>query len=473
MSDARPMKESRHFRLHPRERLSLLVVGDLVVGILALVVALYVWAAQDQWLGWSLEFLRERPAIWFYLLPLAWLVLLVDLYEIRRVHDWRATLWGVTRSALIGLFVYLLFYFLFPPKSLPRRGVAVFLVTVVVLTLLWRWVYIRVFTRPAFMRRALVVGAGRAGTEILQVIRALPSPPFQVVGVLDDDPSKQGQEVAGFPVLGGSEHLLELVAREAISDIIVAVSGSLHGRTFQALLDAQEQGVEITRMPVVYEDLLGRVPIRYLEVDWLLRSFVDHGRVSSFYLMAKRAVDLLGALVGVLVLGLIFPWVSLAILLDDGRPVFFSQARIGRAGRVFYVHKFRTMRVNGEGQHSPTVPGDDRMTRVGRVLRKTHLDELPQFLSVLRGDMSLVGPRPEQVELVYEFEKKVPFYRARLMVKPGLTGWAQINYGYASTVEETSIKLEYDLYYIKHRNFWLDLLILLRTPATILGMKGR
>jgi len=400
-------------------------------------------------------------------------VLLVDLYEVRRVNDWKATLWGVTRSAAIGLFAYLLLYFIFPPKSLPRRGVAAFLVAVVVLTLLWRWVYIRIFTRPAFMRRVLVVGAGRAGSAFLDVLRRLHPLPFEVIGVLDDDPAKTGTQVNGFPVLGGSEQLLELVVREAISDIIVAITGPLQGRTFQALLDAQEQGVEITRMPVVYEDLLGRVPIRYLEVDWLLRSFVDHRRVSSFYLMGKRAIDLVGGLVGTLGMLLVFPFVALAILLDDGPPVFFTQARVGRGGRLFYIRKFRTMRPDEQGQNQPARLDESRMTRVGRFLRKTHLDEVPQFLSVLRGEMSLVGPRPEQLELVQKFEKEVPFYRARLMVKPGLTGWAQVNYGYAATVEETAVKLEYDLYYIKHRSFWLDLLILLRTPITVFGLKGR
>ena len=228
-------------------------------------------------------------------------------------------------------------------------------------------------------------------------------------------------------------------------------------------------------MQVTYEDLLGRVPIRYLEADWILRSFVDQTRVTGFYRVSKRLVDIFGGVIGTLLLLAIMPFVAIAILLDDGHPIFYTQIRSGRAGSPYRIFKFRTMKTDAEADGIPQWAREDdaRATRTGRVLRRTHLDELPQFINVLRGEMSLVGPRAERPELVELFQHRVPFYRSRLLVKPGITGWAQINYGYASTIDETIVKLEYDLYYIKHRNLLLDLIILLRTPATIFGFRGR
>jgi lipopolysaccharide/colanic/teichoic acid biosynthesis glycosyltransferase len=228
-------------------------------------------------------------------------------------------------------------------------------------------------------------------------------------------------------------------------------------------------------MPVLYEELLDRVPIEHLDANWILRSFVDDARVSGFYVLGKRLMDILGGLFGMLILLLFLPFVSLATLLDSGWPIFYSQSRLGRGGRPYNIIKFRTMIQNAEADGRPqwAKEDDERATRIGRFLRKTHIDEIPQFINVLRGEMSLVGPRSERPELVQHFQKHVPFYRARLLVKPGITGWAQVNFGYASTIDETKIKLEYDLYYIKHRNLLMDIIILLRTPWTIFGFRGR
>jgi exopolysaccharide biosynthesis polyprenyl glycosylphosphotransferase len=374
----------------------------------------------------------------------------------------------------MGLILYLVVYFTSDPRSLPRRGVMYFLVLVSLLTLLWRWIYVRVFTAPAFLRRVLVAGAGLSGRTLLGVLLESNLRPFHLVGLIDDDPGKQGKVIEGSPVLGESSRLLEIVAREDIAEIIVAITGKMQGAMFQALLDAQERGVEITRMPVVYEELLGRVPIRHLESDWLLRSFVDELRVSGLYLTIKRAVDVLGAMAGLAAFLAVLPWAAIGILVESGRPVFFRQNRLGQGGRLYSVLKLRTMRQDAEadGQAHWAREGDPRATRVGGLLRKMHLDEFPQFWNVLKGEMSLVGPRPERPELVEELEKQIPFYRARLLVKPGVSGWAQINYGKGASVEGSAEKLEYDLYYIKHRGLWMDIWIVLRSIGSIFGLRG-
>jgi exopolysaccharide biosynthesis polyprenyl glycosylphosphotransferase len=460
------------------ERRGLLVTGDLIMALISLALSIYYWGSSVRFIQFNLEFLQQRVPVWFYLLPFFWLLLLLELYDIHRAGDWRRTLRGVAMAAMLGFAAYLVLYFYYvdPPRSLlPRRGVASFLVAASALTLVWRWIYIRIFTVPQLMRRVLMVGGGKAGQTMLQVINDLWPPPFYIVGIVDDDPEKQGLEIVGHRVIGTSAQLKEIISSQNVSDIIVSISGEMKGNMFQALLDAQEKGVDILRMARLYEDLIGRVPIRHLEADWILRSFVDEARVSGFFELVKRLIDILGALVGLLILLLLLPFLSLAILLDDGRPVFYKQERSGRGGQPYNIIKLRTMRRDAESDGKPkwASEGDTRATRVGRVLRKTHLDELPQFINVLLGEMSLVGPRAERPELVEMFQRHVPFYRARLLVKPGITGWAQVNMGYASTIEETMDKLEYDLYYIKHRNLMMDSIILLRTPQTMLGLRGR
>jgi lipopolysaccharide/colanic/teichoic acid biosynthesis glycosyltransferase len=193
------------------------------------------------------------------------------------------------------------------------------------------------------------------------------------------------------------------------------------------------------------------------------------------YLLVKRLFDILGGLLGMLIFFVSLPFTALAIAIDTGFPIFYSQPRLGQGGKVFKIYKFRTMHQDAEadGQVRPTEENDPRVTRVGNFLRKTRLDEFPQFWNILRGEMSLVGPRAERPELVQSFQKKVPFYRARLLAKPGLTGWAQINYGYVATVTDTEVKIEYDLYYIKHRTLGMDFNIMLRTISTVLSRSGR
>jgi exopolysaccharide biosynthesis polyprenyl glycosylphosphotransferase len=449
------------------------VLGDLVASSLATFLALGLWAQLD-WLGFTWEFVRAR-AEWFIYLPVAWLVLLVNMYDLRRAANLRQTFRGILLAAVAGAVLYTFIYFIpSEPGSLPRRGPLYFLALASGLTLAWRWLYIRVLSSPGFKRRALLVGAGESGRGLLAAISEHNPPPYHIVGLIDDDQSKLEHYAGEAKVLGDNSLLLQAVQEHAVSEIVVSIQGPMNGEMFQALLDAQERGVEITRMPVAYEELLGRVPIQHLESDWLMRSFVDEIRVGSVYLIVKRLIDVVGGLLGLLALGLLLPWIALALLIESGRPVFFRQARLGRGGRVFEALKVRTMTQDAEADGAAhwAQDQDPRTTTVGRILRRAHLDEFPQFWNVIRGDMSLVGPRPERPELVEELESVIPFYRARLLVKPGVTGWAQVNYGKGASVEGSAEKLEYDLYYIKHRGLLLDLWIVLRTIGQVAGLQG-
>jgi exopolysaccharide biosynthesis polyprenyl glycosylphosphotransferase len=375
---------------------------------------------------------------------------------------------------LTGLIFYTVIFFLVD-RTLARVGIGFFLLFAALFTLLWRLLYISIFTAPAFMRRLLVIGAGDAGRTLAQAYKNLWPPPFYLVGFIDDNPAKQGQKFEEYTVFAGSDRLLELIDREGISDLVVAITGEMQGATFQAILDAQERGVEVIPMPALYEELMGRVPVHHLESEWLIRSFVVEARTGGFYETGKRLLDLLASLVGLGICVSLYPLLAPIILIDSGFPITYSQMRSGKGGRPYRIHKFRTMRQDAEkdGEARMAQESDDRVTRVGGFLRRTHLDELPQFWDVLRGEMSMVGPRSERPEWVARFEKQIPFYRARLLVKPGITGWAQVNYGYVATVEETTLKLEYDLYYIKHRSLLMDMTIILRTVGQMIGFRGR
>ncbi|HPC06576.1 MAG TPA: sugar transferase, partial [Anaerolineaceae bacterium] len=284
-------------------------------------------------------------------------------------------------------------------------------------------------------------------------------------------PLKQGTHIAGIPVLSSIDSLLEVIDTQRVTDLVFAISGDMRPEIVETVLKAEEAGIEVHTMPAVYEEMQGRIPVQLLNSDWLLRSFLDEAHMGDFYEFAKRLIDILGALAGLAFFILTYPIISLAILVDSGAPIMYRQVRSGRNGRTYTIIKYRTMIQDAEkdGQPRLTAENDERITRLGNFLRKTHLDEFPQFINVIRGDMSLVGPRAERPEIINDLQRKIPFYRARLLVRPGLTGWAQINQRYAASLEDMIVKLEYDLYYIKHRNLIMDISIILRT----FGLRGQ
>ena len=475
MAETNPIHTSLKQRLTPRERRAILIFGHVIAVLLALAVSLLSWATEDDWLGLSFSFLMERPEPWFYLLPLLWLVLMAPLYNVRKAHYFQYALRVVLVSAFTCIAVYLLIFFLAPAKSLPRRGVIVFFIAAALFTLLWRRIFVRFyFVKDAFIN-TLIVGAGKAGTRIAEIINTTEGVPYHVLGFIDDDPEKLGKMIEGYPVLGGSDRYFEIVEQQQASQIIMAISNHLDEKMFDALSQSEELGITVTTMPMIYEEILGRVPVHLLNTDWLLRSFYDMSHTSLFFEIAKRFFDVLGGFVGLLILILITPFIAIATLIDSGRPIFYTQERLGLRGSSFNMIKFRTMVQNAEkdGIARPASEHDSRITRVGSFLRHSHLDEMPQFINVLRGDLSLVGPRAERPQIVKDLQREVPFYRARLLVRPGITGWAQVNQNYASGAEENTVKLEYDLFYIKHRSLLMDLSILFHTFKTVFGLKGR
>ena len=463
----------RRWRIRNSERQAILFIGDLILSYFSVLIGLFFWSQKD-WLNFSGEFLYQRAPFWFYLLPVIWILFLVETYDIRKANRRDEVIRGIATAAGISLGIYLIVFFISEPNSLPRRGVLIFIIAATVLTVAWRLIYIQIFTAPYFMRRALVIGAGKAGSTLAGMLKEVHSGPFVLAGYIDDDPSKQNQTINGYKVLGNGEQLTSLINDLDITDLIFAISGELNPDLFRAILHAAENDVEVTSLPALYEEVFGRIPIFLLPSDWILRTFIDQTHTSGVYESVKRLIDIVFSIAGLLVSLLLCPLISLLIFLDSGSPILYSQLRVGKYGRPYRIYKFRTMYQDAEkdGVARTATQNDARITRVGKILRRSHLDEIPQFWNILIGENSMIGPRAEQIELVNKFQQQLPFYRARLFVQPGLTGWAQINQRYATTVEETAIKLEYDLYYIKNRNLLLDMTIVLRTVGRVLGLKG-
>jgi exopolysaccharide biosynthesis polyprenyl glycosylphosphotransferase len=325
--------------------------------------------------------------------------------------------------------------------------------------------------------RTLIFGAGPSGREIAQaLVERGHQRGYDVIGYIDDDPEKQGMTFEGLPVLGGSEDMICILERERVDVVVMAVNSSpvIRADSFPHLLSAREAGVSMVSMPTMYETILRKVAVSHAGANFGVFFPLEDYRSPFSYDLLKRIVDIAAGFVGCALFVLVAPFVMLANRFGNPGPLLYSQVRVGQGGRPFRIYKMRSMVVDAEKSGAQWCQTDDpRITKFGNILRKTRLDEIPQFWNVLRGDMSLIGPRPERPEFVSVLEQDIPFYRARHAVKPGLTGWAQVEYRYGASREDALVKLQYDLYYIKKRSILIDLRIMAKTLPVVFGAKGR
>ena len=362
-------------------------------------------------------------------------------------------------------------YYLFPPLSVSLSVTWPTALLSVVSLLVWRTIYHRALPLPNESKRVLIVGAGHSGKHIALEIANHPSIGYEVVGFIDDAVEKSQDTIAGHPVLGNGERLPALVQTQKIDAIILAITHAIQDGMLKSLGDCVENGCKIINASVLTEQLSERVPVHHITHAWFINQLDESGR--RHYELAKRALDIALAFIGLTVTGLLFPIIAVLIKLDSPGPVLYSQIRVGRKGRTFRIYKFRTMVQDAEAQGAVWAKkNDNRVTKLGDMLRKTRLDELPQLYNVLLGDMSMVGPRPERPEFVQTLAQSVPFFNRRHMVLPGLTGWAQVNYPYGASVEDSLEKLQYDLYYIKNRSMFLDIEIILKTIGVVIKKQG-
>lgn len=456
--------------LQPSEHRALLALGDACAATAAVVVALWLWSIPAG-SRFSIEFVTGHA--WWFLAAACWLAAAsMPAAPSSIAFSLRRTLAALARGAAILLIAYGAWYFYTPPRGLPRLVVLYFLWEATLLTLAWRLIFVTVFSQQRFRQRAIIVGSGHAAVLALSTMRLHRPRQVDVVGfVPEQDPVEPSLDV---PRIEGAR-LLETAAERGASELVLALSRPPTDSLLKTLLVCQEKGAQVVRVQTLIEQVFQRVPVDLLEPDWLMTELADATRVREASWVAKRALDVTGAIVGLIALALLTPAIAIAIWLDTGSPLFYRQQRVGRGGVLFSVVKFRTMARDAErpGEAKWADPDDPRTTRVGRWLRRMRLDELPQFANILRGEMSLVGPRPERLEFISRLQEAIPFYRARLMMPPGLTGWAQVNLPYGDSVESARAKLEYDLYYVKHRSLLFDLAILLRTIGIVVRLGGR
>ena len=324
---------------------------------------------------------------------------------------------------------------------------------------------------PLPRKRVLILGTGRLAKELCQVLISRQGHAFEVVGFLDRDPSRVGERLVNPGVVGAFDQLFEVVERYKVHTIAVCLEDRRAGLPVETLLDFKAMGLDVVDGHQLYEEESGRLSIDLIKPSALI--FSTGFRRRAFVIGIKRLMDLGLSAAGLAVLAPLFALVALLIKFDSPGPVFYRQTRLGLRGQPYVMWKFRSMRHEAEKEGAQwAAPDDPRNTRVGRWLRKWRIDELPQLINVVRGEMSLVGPRPERPVFVQSLRDLIPYYDLRHTVRPGITGWAQIRFRYGASAEEAHIKLQHDLYYVKNLSIALDFRILTETVQVVLFGKG-
>lgn len=454
----------RLFNVYYPVRTLVLLVGEaLIIGLSFGLGAL--WSADS--------FLRFNNAIFIEggyvrILFLTAVVLLLshgfDLYDSSRID---AKLDQVFRIlfvlGLVALVLGGMMYFI--PEFLPGRNAALLGVLILAFALFgWRSAYSWLVRQPIFRERVYVLGTGERAQRLLEGLRRQ-ALGVEVIGWSGDIEGDVNRETV-------ASHLVGLAKVGAVHRVIVALNDRRGTLPVQQLLALRLAGAKVEDATSWLEKISGRIEVDQLYPSWLI--FRDGFRFNKFNHVLRRVLNLVAAFIG-LVLGLpLIPFVALAIKLDSPGPILYRQKRVGRGGSIFYCYKFRTMRQDAEADTGATWAWDDdpRITRVGHFLRASRLDEIPQLWCVLKGDMHFVGPRPERPEFVEWLTKEIPYYGVRHAVRPGITGWAQVQYKYGNTLEDAREKLQYDLFYIKNASVGLDFLIMFQTIKIVMLGRG-
>ncbi len=449
----------------------LLVVSDAVLIVVGLVVAVALRFHDWQMVSAYLRGPHTYGRFLVVVLACELALYYNDLYNPQVIS--RRTELGLRLLQALGTacLALAIFYYFDPERSL-GRGIAV-LAAPTILIVTWSWRLVLNATGPTLRapERVLILGTGPAGISLVREMISKPELNLRVVGFLDEKGENIGKSLVNPGIIGAAADVEEVTAREKIDRVVLSLAERRGKTPVRQLLDLKFAGVRVEDAHSAYERLSGRILLQHLSPSWLILS--EGFRKSPFLLASKRAMDFAASL-----LGLLFTWpimllVAIAIWLETGRPVLFRQERTGLRGRPFQILKFRSMYQNAE-QNGPSwaTEDDKRITQVGRFIRKARFDELPQLFNVLRGEMSLVGPRPERPCFCQMLEENIPLFAQRHSVRPGITGWAQIKYQYGASVEEAKTKLEYDLFYIKHMSITLDLAILFETAKVMIYGRG-
>jgi sugar transferase (PEP-CTERM system associated) len=378
----------------------------------------------------------------------------------------------VGQAVLLACAVLSLVHVIIPGLILGSGRFALTLLITSLVLAVWHFSVRMYFGGSRRRSKILIMGTGPLARSLAREILRHREYGLSVCGFVDDDPSLVGVSIVNPKVLGISKEVRRVVENNSVDEVVVELQDRRGRLPVDELLELKMHGVRVQEATSLYERVTGKIAIENLKPSWML--FGDGFEVSRLVLIGQQIISFSVSLVALLMFLPFLPLIALLIKLDSPGPVFFRQERVGRDNKVFTLWKFRSMRKDAEKNTGPVwaKAQDSRVTRVGKYLRRTRLDEFPQLFNVLKGDMSLVGPRPERPKFVDELSNTIPFYDLRHSMKPGVTGWAQINYGYGNSVEDSVEKLQYDLFYIKNASLALDLLVILHTIKTMLVRKG-
>jgi exopolysaccharide biosynthesis polyprenyl glycosylphosphotransferase len=418
------------------------------------------------------NFQSSQSKIWTALLVFYILLFgeIFEMYNLKVASDKYLTL----RSVLITVVFTLIFYIFTPIISpvLPQNRIQIlyFSSALIVPIFLSRWIYIQFIFSPRFLKNILIIGEIHQLQHLIENIKNKES--TNIVAYISNEKLPQ----TSIPHLPADEtlHLKEVINEKLVNEIIVSSKNCAYvNKINRQLIDLFEKGMPIRSIDSFLEDETNRISENQLAPNFYNYFSFSKSHQNNVYLTFRRLLDILFSIMGILLFFVLVPVVMIANLFGNRGKLLYFQKRVGKNGKEFTIVKFRTMIANAEsGGVVWAKKNDGRITTFGKMLRKTRTDEVPQFFNVLKGDMSLIGPRPERPEFVLKLENELPFYAIRHVVKPGLTGWAQVMHPYANTVEDQQKKLMFDLYYIKERNILMDLKIVIKTISTVLFFRG-
>ena len=450
----------------------------ILLRIFDVLLVLFVLYALNQFVDFDYLFIGYNNVLQISVLVIYLLVFgtVFEIYDLQKASK----IESITPSIVITVATTVLFYVLTPyyTPSLPenRLQILYFFLAVFMTLITWRILYIKLISSPRFYKRVLLVGEVSNIKSIYDTLKSA-DPNYVIVGFINCE-TKTNTKTEFFNAINqyNPDNLIDVIKKEHISEVVVATydSEAITPKLYENLLSLLESGFPIKEYTQAYEDMMFRVPVQYVGRDFYKYFPFSRNNQNRLYLSSRRFLDVLISLIGLVFASLFLPLVLIGNLFANRGPLFYSQIRVGKNAKDFKIFKLRSMVVNAETSGAVWAQKNDtRVTAFGRFLRNSRLDELPQFLNILKGDMSVIGPRPERPTFVKELSNSIPFYQTRQIVKPGLTGWAQVNSRYGSSYDDSLVKLQYDLYYIKHRSFLLDINIFFKTVSTVVFYRGQ
>jgi len=398
-----------------------------------------------------------------------------EMYNLQVASSQYQVIKSIILTTSTTVLIYLLTPVFTPVLPSNRIQIVIFFVAIFAALFTWRMIYVRFFASNRFSKKVILVCDNEQLKELVQGLESA-DPHYRVLGFVNSDSSNLSAIKLAKIKNVQIDELENFVKKNSISEIVIA-SQKTDGITvnlYNQLIHLLENGYIIREYTQVYETLTQRIPVQYVSRDFYRYFPFSRSNQNHFYKIIVRFFEIIISLIGIMVGAALLPIVFIGNLIGNQGKLFYTQERVGKNGKVFKILKFRTMIKNAEKEGAVfTTSHDSRVTPFGKILRKSRIDEFPQFYNVLKGEMAVIGPRPERPYFVNEIAEVMPFYETRHVIKPGLTGWAQVNYSYGESIEDSLIKLQYDLYYIKHRSLFLDFNILFKTLSTVLFYRGQ